>query len=36
MVERNIWTIEGSPSSKTELDEKISSIKFYGGDEQSV
>jgi len=28
MVERNIWTIEGSPSSKTELDEKISLIKF--------
>lgn len=29
MVERAVWAVKGSPSSKTELDEQISSIKFH-------
>jgi len=28
MVERNVWTATGSPSSKIELDGQINSIKF--------
>lgn len=28
LVERSVWSVEGSPSSKTELDELINSIKF--------
>jgi len=36
MVERNIWSIKGSPSSKTELDELINLIKFTEQTEEIV